>query len=107
MKLPSTRKVLITAGVATAAFLGSAGVVSALGRSHSNSPAATTDTGVTGASGSSTPKSNEDPTHEAGESAQREADENAGRGFGPGDGDGDHGGGRARADGAESGWGGR
>jgi hypothetical protein len=45
-----------------------------------SSPAATASPAPSGTSGAFT--SNEDPTHEAGESAQREADENSGKAFG-------------------------
>ena len=61
--------------VATGALIGSAGIAGAVtGSSSTTSPSST-----------STPKYNTDPAHEAGESAQRQADEASGKaGFGPG-----------------------
>jgi hypothetical protein len=109
MKLKSSRKVLVTFGLTAGAVLGSAGIAAAFAHPRQTTPTsdstvttevtgASDTSGSTGASGStgttSSPtagRSNEDPTHEATESAQREADEAAGH-FGRGDGD--HHGGR-------------
>lgn len=82
-----TRKRVITAALGVGIVLGSAGIASAL----SSSPAATPPTDPPSTiGGGSTPaststgaggvdQSNSDPTREAGESAQREADETAGK----------------------------
>jgi hypothetical protein len=63
---------LVAGGVAGAAL----GITGFAGAASSPS---TTVAPATPAPSGTTPQSNEDPTHEQGESAQREADENAGR----------------------------
>ena len=102
MTISSTRKALITGGLAVGAMLGSAGVVSALTKSSdAPAPAVTdtntptdsgtatdpgtetdTDTGTDAGTGTGVDQSNNDPTHEAGESAEQQAAETAGRGPG-------------------------
>ena len=92
MNLSSKRKMFVTAALVGGAFLGSAGLVSALSRSGVDTPPVTTvDSGTGTGTDSGTPKSNEDTTHEAGETTQREADEAAGRGHGGHGGHGHHG----------------
>ena len=87
MNLSSSRKRLITVGIAAGAFLGSAGLVSAIGKPSATTPTAVTDTVAPAAApAAGTDTSNSDPTHEAGESADREAAETAGGGFGHKDG---------------------
>jgi hypothetical protein len=76
MHLGKASKILITTGLTAGAFIGSASLVGALGRTHASTPAPVS---ATGAGGVTAPASNEDPTHEATESAQREADEAAGK----------------------------
>ena len=80
----NARKALLISAVlgsmATGGLLGA--TVFAPAASNAATPGATTATGGTGGSGSGgTFHSNEDPTHEKSESAQREADENSGKGF--------------------------
>lgn len=62
------------------ALVGIIGVGIVTAQTPSQTPSAS---GTPTANGSTnqTPRSNEDPTHEAGESAQREADEDAGKAF--------------------------
>lgn len=77
----------LAAGLAGGAVIGAGlGIVASAGaQSPDTTVPATTEPGPTGATppaGATTPKgsgSNEDPTHEATESPQREADEDAGR----------------------------
>jgi len=72
----NTRKWIITVAVAAGAALGAYGIAGAA-TSSTTSPSKATSSSTTRFQG------NEDPTHEQGESAQREADEKAGRfGFG-------------------------
>ena len=76
--MATTSKRWIVAAAAIGAMLGSAGIASAA-TSGSSTPAPTTNRPA--------PSYNTDPAHEAGESAQRQADEAAGRaGFGDGPG---------------------
>jgi len=82
MNWTHSRKWLVAGAIAAGAGLGAFGIAGAATSSSTSTPAATKP---------STGKfqSNEDPTHEKGESAQREADENAGKfGFGFGRGHG-------------------
>ncbi len=101
MALSATRKRLITVGLFAGAVVGSAGIASALTSSSTTTPstpsANTVDADPASGTGTGVDTSNTDPTHEAGESAQHEADETAGKighghgDHGKGDGDGDHG----------------
>jgi hypothetical protein len=88
MNLTSSRKRLATLGIAAGVVLGSAGVVSAV---TGTTPDATTPDSVPAAApAAGVDTSNSDPTHEAGESAEREAAETAGGGRDHGAGDGHH-----------------
>jgi hypothetical protein len=84
----STRQKWITAAAVAGALIGSAGIASALGSSTTNRsnlrPTEVTTPGTGSTSGTVANQSNEDKTHEAGESAQREADENSGKAWGNG-----------------------
>ena len=73
-----SRRKWVTVAIATGALVGSAGIAGAVTGSSSTSSPSSNST-------SSTPKYNTDPAHEAGESAQRQADEASGKaGVGPG-----------------------
>ena len=74
-----TRKGALVALVAAASLTGGAIGASLVGTASAQTTTPTTTPATTAA-----PASNEDATHESGESPQREADENAGRGFGHG-----------------------
>jgi hypothetical protein len=69
----SVRKALAAAGIVTLSIAGGAVGATLFGTANADtpSPSPTTESGTTGA-----PHSNEDPAHEAGESAEREAAEN-------------------------------
>ena len=75
------RKTVAAAAMAGSLFAGGAlgvalfGPTSAIGQTTSTTTPGNTDNGGTF-------RSNEEATHEAGESAEREAEENSGRGFG-------------------------
>ena len=80
-----TRKWLVTAAIAGGVAVGATGIAGAV--SSSTTPTAKSGTATTVPS-----QGNEDATHEKGESAQREADEKAGKiNFGGHGGHGDHG----------------
>ena len=77
-RMELSRKTWITVAIATGALLGTAGIAGAV-------TASSTTTNPPATSGSSARTSNTDPAHEAGESAQRQADEASGKfGGGPG-----------------------
>ncbi len=73
-----SRRKWVTIAIATGALIGSAGIAGAV-------TASSTTTSPSPSSATPTPHFNTDPTHEAGESAQRQADEASGKaGFGRG-----------------------
>ena len=79
----NARKAVLVSAVlgsmAAGGLLGATVLVPAAGNAATSGT--TTPTGGTGAGPAGTFHSNEDPAHEKTESAQREADENSGRGF--------------------------
>jgi hypothetical protein len=81
--MPLSRKVPFAAALGTAML--AAGAFGYVLFAPASSSAQTTTVPAAGGSTSTTapsaPHSNEDPTHEKGESAQREADENSGKAF--------------------------
>jgi hypothetical protein len=80
--LKPIRKTAIAAGIAASMLAGGAVGVAVLGPHLADAQTTTTTPPANGnAPGSGTFRSNEDPAHEATESPQREADEDAGRGF--------------------------
>ena len=74
------KKPTAVAAVAASLLFGGGVGIALFGPSAANAQISTDSSSTSGSSGASTaPTSNEDPTHEAGESAQREADEDAGK----------------------------